>query len=326
MSTVTPFAVLALIGAVSGAVTAWLVLRRSPPVQVLTPAAPPELMEPEVTAQLLADEHTARLAALDRLAELADTDPARRQDCVDEIVEQFRYRWHDQPAWQAELWRLLLPHLRRDSPRFWPGMYLRAGHVVLHDLDLRGCEVLDVAFRSVRFVGDAHFEGVVFTGLACFEEACFARHACFGGARFGVGADFENATFTGSADFAQATAGRAMWFDEARFSARTDFSEVVFADDVSFAGAGFAGRTTFRGARFATDAFFGGARFGGHADFTGATAERFRFPRARARADVHAVRHWPPGWTAGPPQPLKPGHWAELRTGVASDGQPSGLE
>lgn len=312
MSTVTPFAVLALIGALSGAVTAWLILRRSPPVQVLTPAAPPEPMEPEVTARLLADDHTARLAALARLAELAGAEPARRQDCVDEIVAQFRYQWPDQPAWQAELWRLLLPHLRPDSPRYWPGMSLRAGSLVLHDVDLRGCAVLDVAFPSVRFVGDAHFEGTVFTGLASFEQACFARHACFRGARFGVGADFENATFTGSADFARASAGRAMWFDEARFSARTDFSEVVFADDVSFAGAGFAGRTTFRAARFATDAFFGGARFGGHADFTGATADPFRFPRARARTDVYAVRTWPPGWTPGPPRPLKPGRWAEV--------------
>ncbi|MEU0791633.1 pentapeptide repeat-containing protein [Amycolatopsis sp. NPDC005961] len=312
MSTVTPFAVLALIGAVSGAVTAWLILRRNPPVQVLTPAAPPEPMEPEVTARLLADEYSVRLAALAGLAGRADADPARRQDCVDEIAAQLRYRWHDQPAWQAELWRLLLPHLRRDSPRFWPGMYLRAEHVVLHDVDLRGCELLDVVFRSVRFVGDARFDGVVFTGLACFEEACFARHAWFRGARFGVGADFENATFTGSAEFTRATAGRAMWFDEARFSARTDFSEVVFADDVSFAGAGFAGRTTFRGARFAADAFFGGARFGGHADFTGATADRFRFPRAHARTDVYAVRQWPTGWAPGPPRPLKPGLWAEV--------------
>ena len=315
MSTVTPFAVLALIGAASGAVTAWLILRRSPPVRVLTPSAPPEPMEPEVTARLLADDHAARLAALARLAEAADADPARRQDCVEEIAAQFRYRWPDRPAWQAELWRLLLPHLRRDSPRCWPGMSLRFGQTVLHDVDLRGCEVLDVVFRSVRFVGDAHFDGVVFAGLASFEEACFARHACFRGARFGVGADFENATFTGSAEFTRASAGRAMWFDEARFSARTDFSEVVFADDVSFAGAGFAGRTTFRGARFASDAFFGGARFGGHADFTGATAEEFRFPRARARTDIHAVRHWPAGWTPGPPQPLKPGQWAEVVSG-----------
>jgi hypothetical protein len=311
MSTLTPFPVLALIGAVSGAVTAWLLLRRDRPAQVLTPSAPPEPMDPGVTARLMADEHASRLAALAGLAALADTDPARRQDCVDEIVAQFRYRWPDRRAWQADLWRLLLPHLRRTSPRFWPGMALRLGDLALHDVDLRGCEVHTAVFRGARFLGDARFEGVVVTGLACFEEAWFARHARFGAARFGTGADFEHVTFTGNAEFAEVDARGTMWFDEARFSALADFAAVRCAD-VSFAGVGFAGRTRFRDARLA-DAFFGGARFSGPADFAGATAGRFRFSRARARTDVHVARTWPAGWILGTPRPLKPGVWAELR-------------
>ena len=311
MSTVTPFAVLALIGAVSGGVTAWLLLRRDRPAQLLTPSAPPEPMDPGVTARLPADEHTARLAALADLAELADSDPARRQDCVGEILAQLRYRWRDQRAWQADLWRLLLPRLRRTSPRFWPGMALHLEHLALHDVDLRGCEVRDLVLQRVRFLGDARFEGVVVTGLACFEEAWFARHARFGGARFRTGADFESVTFTGNAEFAEVDARGTMWFDEARFSALADFSAARFAE-VSFAGTGFAGRTTFRDARF-DDAFFGGARFSGPADFTGAAATRFRFPRARVRTDAHVVRTWPEGWLLGPPKPIKPGLWAELR-------------
>lgn len=321
MSTVTPFAVLALIGAVTGAVTAWLLLRRDRPAQVLTASAPPEPMDPGVTARLLADEHTARLGALAHLAERADRDPARRQDCVEEIVAQFRYRWPDRRAWQAELWGLLLPHLRRASPRFWPGMALRVADLALHDVDLRGCEVRSAVFHGVRFLGDARFEGAVVTGLACFEEAWFARYARFAGARFGTGADFEHVTFTGNAEFAEVDARDTMWFDEARFSALADFSAAEFTD-VSFAGVGFAGRTMFRDARFA-DAFFGGARFSGPADFTGASADRFRFPRARARTDAHVVRTWPAGWTLGPPRPLKPGVWAELeesRTASAGSG------
>jgi hypothetical protein len=324
MSTLTPFAVLALIGAVSGAVTAWLILRRDRPAQVLTPSAPPEAMPAGVTARLLADEYSVRLAALTQLAERADADPGRRQDCVDEIVAQFRYRWHDQREWQAQLWQLLLPHLRPGSPRFWPGTDLHFECLVLFDVDLRGCEVRDAIFRDVRFVGDARFDGVAGTRLISFEGSCFARHALFREARFEAGADFENVTFTGTAAFAGASAGGETWFDEARFSARTDFTAVGFAD-VSFAGAGFAGRTTFRDARFA-DAFFGGARFGGHADFTGATADRFRFPRARARTDAHAVRTWPADWNLGPPRPLKPGVWAELRepAGSAPPPRPGG--
>lgn len=320
MSTITPFAVLALIGAVSGAVTAWLILRRDRPAEVLTPAAPPEPVPPEVRARLLADDRTARLAALRDLAEAADGDPASRQQCVDEILGQLR---HGAP--HESLWELLRSRLRPDGPRFWPGMDLHAKSLLVAEVDLRGCEVHDAVFRRVRFIGDTHFDDTVFTGLVSFEESCFARHAFFGRARFGTGADFEHATFTGTADFAGASAERVMWFDEARFSARTDFTAVDFADDVSFAGVGFAGRTTFRDARFA-DAFFGGARFGGHADFRGAAATRFRFARARARTDARVVQTWPSAWELGPARPLKPGHWAELRTGVASDGPPSGLE
>jgi uncharacterized protein YjbI with pentapeptide repeats len=311
MSTLTPFPLLALIGAVSGAVTAWLLLRRDRPAQVLTPSAPPEPMPAAVTARLLADEHTARLAALAGFAELADAEPARRQDCVDEIVAQLRHPWPDRPAWQAALWDLLRPHLRRASPRFWPGMYLRLERLALYDVDLRGCELRDAVFHRVHFFGDARFEGAVITGLASFEEAWFARHARFGRARFGTGADFEHATFTGNADFAGVDARQAMWFDEARFSALADFAKVTFTGEASFAGTGFAGRTTFRDARLA-DAFFGGARFSGPADFTGATATRFRFPRARARTDVHVARTWPAGWVPGTPRPQKPGVWAEF--------------
>jgi uncharacterized protein YjbI with pentapeptide repeats len=325
VSTLTPFPVLALIGAVSGAVAAWLLLRRDRPAQILTPSAPPEPVPDEVAVRLLADDCTARLDALARLAEQADGDPGARQGCVEEIVAQFRYRWPDQPAWQAELWRLLLPHLRPGSPRFWPGMDLLTDRQVLHDVDLRGCRVRAVLFQDVRFVGDARFDGATFTRAASFEGSCFARHAFFGGARFELGADFDNTTFTGAAVFAGATATGRLWFEDTRFSGRTDFTGLECAEEASFGGAGFAGRTSFRDARFA-DAFFGGARFSGHTDFTGATAERFRFPRARARTDVHVVRQWPPGWGLGPPRPLKPGHWAELRTGVASDGPPSGLE
>ncbi|HET6707193.1 MAG TPA: hypothetical protein VFH84_19655, partial [Amycolatopsis sp.] len=137
MSTVTPFVVLAVIGAVSGSVTAWLLLRRDRPAEVLTPSAPPEPVPEEVAARLLADEYTARLASLASFAEHADGAPGRRQQCVDEILTEFEYEWPDPPAWQAELWRLLLPHLRPGSPRFWPGMDLDLDDLVLYDVDLR---------------------------------------------------------------------------------------------------------------------------------------------------------------------------------------------
>jgi pentapeptide repeat protein len=313
MSTLTPFPVLALIGAVSGAVTAWLLLRRDRPAQVLTPTAPPEPMPVEVVSQLLADERTARLSALASFAELADADPARRQDCVDDIVAQFRRQWPGPPTWQGELWRLLLPCLRPESSRFWPGMDLHLDHLVLFVVDLRGCEVRDAVLAGVRFAGDARFDGAVFTGSVSFEGSSFARHAVFSRARFETGADFENTTFTGTAAFDGVTARGEVWFDAARFSARTDFTAADFGDDVSFEAAGFAGRTSFRGTRFAAGALFARARFGGHADFTEATAAEFGFPGARARTDVRVVRTWPPGWAPGPPRPSRPGWWAELR-------------
>ncbi|MGK3207062.1 pentapeptide repeat-containing protein [Amycolatopsis sp. MEPSY49] len=311
MSTVTPFAVLALIGAGSGAVTAWVLLRRDRPAQVLTPAARREGLDPATEWKIFADEREVRLAGVHEFARLADRDPSLRQDFVDHFVVQLGYGWHELAAWQARLWPVLLARLRRGSPRFWPGMDLHVPSMVLHDVDLRGCELGDATFRDVRFAGTARFGGAVVTGLVSFEGARFTRHALFRGATFEAGADFENVVFTGTASFTGVTAGGEVWFDGARFSAHTDFSESALAD-TSFADVGFAGRTSFRDARF-RDAFFGGARFSGHADFTGATAERFRFPRARARTDVYARRTWPPGWTLGPPSPRKPGHWAEVQ-------------
>ncbi|MFJ7214691.1 pentapeptide repeat-containing protein [Amycolatopsis sp. NPDC098790] len=310
MSTVTPFAVLALIGAGSGAVTAWALLLRDRPAQVLTPTAPPERLDPATERKIFADEREVRLAGVHEFAELADRDPALRQDFVDHFVAQLGYGWHERAAWQARLWPVLLARLRRGSRLFWPGMDLHVPPMVLHDVDLRGCQLRDATFREVRFAGTARFGGAVFARLVSFEGACFARHALFRGTAFKAGADFENVTFTGTALFADVTAGGEVWFDRSRFSAHTDFAESAFAD-TSFADVGFAGRTSFRDARFG-DAFFGGARFSGHVDFTGATAERFRFPRARARTDVYARRSWPPGWVLGTPSPRKPGHWAEV--------------
>lgn len=310
MPTVTPFAVLALIGAVSGAVTAWLLLRRDRPAEVLTPSAPPEPVPEEVAARLLADDHAARLAALASFAGFADGDPTRRQECVAEILAGFRYEWPDPPAWQAELWRLLVPRLHPGSPRFWPGMDLELDRLVLHAVDLRGCEVRDARFHAVRFAGDAHFDEAVFTGLVSFEGSCFARHAFFAGARFETGADFENATFTGTADFAGVTARGPTWFDAARFSARTDFTSATFGDEVSFEATRFAGRTLFSGSRFAAGALFTRARFSGHADFTAVTAGGFDFTGAQVRTDARVVRTWPPGWAPGEPEPQR---WAELR-------------
>ncbi|WP_103339038.1 pentapeptide repeat-containing protein [Amycolatopsis sp. CA-126428] len=309
MSTVTPLAILALIGAVSGSVTAWLLLRRDRPAEVLIPSAPPEPVPGEVAARLVADERAARLAALASFARQADADPDLRQECVGEILTQFRSGRPDPPAWQAELWRLLLPHLRPGSPWFWPGMDLELDGLVLHAVDLRGCEVRDARFHAVRFVGDARFGEAVFTGLVSFEGSCFARHALFGSTRFGTGADFEDATFTGTADFTGVTAGGPMWFDAARFSARTDFPAAAFGDDVSFEATGFAGRTLFSGSRFAAGAHFTRARFGGHADFTAATAGGFDFTGAQVRLNARVLRTWPPGWAPGEPEPRR---WAGL--------------
>ncbi|WP_206785707.1 pentapeptide repeat-containing protein [Amycolatopsis sp. MtRt-6] len=192
MSTVTPFALLALIGAVSGSVTAWLLLRRDRPAEVLTPSAPPEPVPDEVAARLLADERAARLTALASFARQADGDPGLRQECVGEILGQFEDDWPDSPEWQAELWRLLRPHLRPDSPWFWPGMDLDLAGLVLHAVDLRGCEVRDASFRDVHFDGDARFGGTVFTGTANFAGACFGGRVDFTGA---TAAEFD---FTGT--------------------------------------------------------------------------------------------------------------------------------
>ncbi|MBE8525043.1 pentapeptide repeat-containing protein [Amycolatopsis sp. H6(2020)] len=311
MATVTPFAILALIGAVSGSVTAWLLLRRDRLAEVLTPSAPPEPMDEEVVRQLLADELDARLAGVHEFAELADHDPSLRQDFVDQFFVQLGYGWPVSAAWQAKLWPVLLRRLRRESPEFWPGVDLHPQALVLCDVDLRGCEVGSAAFRYVRFVGDARFGGAVFTGPVSFEGSCFARHASFDGTRFGADTDFERTTFTGTAAFPRITAHGQLWFDDVRFSARTDFTGAAFGADVSFEGAGFAGPATFRDARCAADILFGGARFSGHADFTGASAE-FLLTGARARTDAHVRRTWPPGWELGPPRPRKPGHWADL--------------
>ncbi|SEF21108.1 Pentapeptide repeat-containing protein [Amycolatopsis pretoriensis] len=289
-------------------VTAWLVVRRDRYAELT--AAPEEFAGSEAERKTFADDREVRLAGVHEFAELADRDPSLRQDFVDHVVVQLGYGGHDVAAWQARLWPVLLARLRRGSWLFWPGMDLHVKPIVLHDVDLRGCELRDVTFRGVRFAGTARFGGAVFTRLVSFEGACFARHALFRGTAFEAGADFEKVTFTGTALLAGATAGEQVWFDHARFSAHTDFSECAFAD-VSFADVGFAGRTSFRDARFG-DAFFGGARFSGHTDFTGTAAERLRFPRARARTDVYARRSWPPGWALGPPSPRKPGHWAEV--------------
>jgi uncharacterized protein YjbI with pentapeptide repeats len=312
MATVTPFAILALIGAVSGSVTAWLILRRDRPAEVLTPAAPWEPEAEEVERQLLADEREVRLAGVPEFAELADHDPSLRQIFVDQFFVQLGYGGSGAAAWQAKLWSVLLPRLRPGTPGFWPGIDLPPKAPVLHDLDLRGCEVDTAVFRYVRFVGDARFDGAVFTGPVSFEGSCFARHATFAGARFEADTDFERATFTGTAAFSRITTHGQLWFDAARFSARTDFAGAAFGDDVSFEGAGFAGPTTFRDARCAGDVLLGEARFSGHADFAGATCAEFHLTGARARTDAHVRRTWPPGWVLGPPRPRRPGHWADL--------------
>jgi hypothetical protein len=192
MSTVTPFAILAVIGAASGAVTAWLLLRRDRPAEVLTPSAPPEPVPEEVAARLLADEWAARLAALASFGEQADGNPELRQACVGEIVAEFDDDLLDSPEWQAELWRLLLPHLRPDSPRFWPGMDLDLDGLLLHAVDLRGCEVHNARFDDVEFAGDAQFAGTVFTGFASFAGAWFGGRMDFTGA---TAAEFD---FTGT--------------------------------------------------------------------------------------------------------------------------------
>jgi hypothetical protein len=190
MSTVTPFAVLALIGAVSGAVTAWPLLRRDRSAQVLTPSVPPERMAEDVERQLLADQRAVHLAVLRNLAEAADDDPGLRQECVDEVLAQFRYGEAGLEAWHAALWQLLVPHLRPGHPAFWPGMDLRSEAPVMTAVDLRGCEIRDAVFPRTRFEGDAHFDGAVFTGVASFDEVCFAGSACFDGAEFRGPADF----------------------------------------------------------------------------------------------------------------------------------------
>ncbi|MDQ7808969.1 pentapeptide repeat-containing protein [Amycolatopsis sp. A133] len=312
MSTVTPFAILALIGAVSGSVTAWLLLRRDRPAEVLTPSAPPEPMDEEVVRQLVADELDVRLAGLHEFAELADHDPSLRQNFVDQFFVQLGYGWRESAAWQAKLWPVLLTRLRRESPEFWPEMDLHPESMVLHEVDLRGCEVRNARFDTVRFVGDARFDGAVITGPSSFEGSCFARHASFAGARFEADTDFERTTFTGTAAFPRIITHGQLWFDNARFSARTDFTGAAFGDDVTFEGAGFAGPTTFRDTRSAADVLFGGARFSGHADFAGAAASEFALTGASARTDAHVRRTWPPGWELGPPRPRKPGHWADL--------------
>ncbi|MEU4254073.1 hypothetical protein AB0F15_42440 [Amycolatopsis sp. NPDC026612] len=287
MSTTTPFPVLALIGAVSGAVTAWLLLRRDRPAGVVHPATGPEAGYPEIERKIFADERDVRLAGVHEFAELADREPGLRQDFVDQFFMQLGYGWPQSAAWQAVLWPVLLRRLRRGAPEFWPGTNLHSKRpMVLHQLDLRGCEVGEVFFRGVRFVGDARFDGAV--------------------------ADFEHTTFTGMAAFPRMTTYGELWFDAARFSARTDFADAAFDDDVSFECAGFAGPTTFRNARFAADVLFGGARFSGHADFTGAMAADFFLTGARARTDAYVRRTWPPGWELGRPRLRKPGHWADL--------------
>lgn len=294
-------------------VTAWLVVRRDRYAEL---TAGPVFAGSDTERKISADDRDVRLAAVREFAERADRDPSLRQDFVDRFFGRLGHRWRETGSWPPELWPVLLARLRRGSRLFWPGMDLHVPPMVLHDVDLRGCELRDTTFRNVRFAGTARFSGAVFTRSVSFEGSCFARHALFRGTSFEAGADFEKVTFTGSASFTEATADGEVWFDGARFSAHTDFSGSALAD-VSFADVGFAGRTSFRDARFA-DAFFGGARFSGHADFTGTTAERFRFPQARARTDVYVRRTWPPGWTLGPPSPRKPGHWAEVVIGTSA--------
>ncbi|MDX3189499.1 pentapeptide repeat-containing protein [Streptomyces sp. MN03-5084-2B] len=312
MSTITPFAILAVIGAVSGAVTAWLLLGREQYAEVIHPTAGPESFDPEIERKIFADERDVRLAGVHEFAELADRDPSLRQDFVDQFFVQLGHGWPQSAEWQAKLWPVLLPRLRRGSPQFWPGIDLAPKGMVLHDVDLRGCEVDNAVFRYVRFAGDARFDDAVFTGLVSFEGTCFARHAFFAGTRFGADTDFGRTTFTGTAAFPRITTHGQLWFDDARFSARTDFTGAAFGAEVSFQHAGFAGPTTFRDTRCAADVVLARARFSGHADFTGAAAPAFLLTDALARTDVHVRRTWPPGWGLGAPRPRKPGRWAEL--------------
>ncbi|MER6796738.1 pentapeptide repeat-containing protein, partial [Amycolatopsis mediterranei] len=292
MATITPFAVLALIGAVAGSVAAWLLLRRDRYAEVVHPVTVRGAIDPVTERKIFADEREVRLAGVHEFAALADRDPALRQDFVDQFFVQLGYGWPESAAWQAKLWPVLRMRLRRESPEFWPGMDLHPKPMVLHEVDLRGCEVRNAFFSRVRFVGDARFDGAVFAGPVSFEGSCFARHVSFAGTRFGADADFERTTFTGTAAFPRITTHGQLWFDAARFSARTDFTGAAFSDDVSFDCAGFAGPVTFRDARCAADLLFGGARFSGHADFTGATAADFFLTGARARTDAHVRRTW----------------------------------
>jgi hypothetical protein len=298
MSTIVPLPVLVVIALIGGGAIAWVLSRRDSGFAEIVPAP--------AGSVLVLDVPEVHFGPLREYAIRAQTDPALRQDWVDEAFAQLDSTLH-----AAELWQLLASHLRPGTPGFWPGIDLRVEAQVLVGTDLRGCEVRDAVFREVRFWGGARFDGLVCTGQVSFERSAFTYHASFRAAEFRAGANFEAATFMANTSFAGVTTGDRARFDEVRFSGRTDFTGAGFASGVSFLATGFAGPAKFRDARFAAEARFSGARFSSHADFTDATAGAFRFDGASARAEVRAVRIWPMGVSLGEPQ--QPGHWAEVR-------------
>lgn len=282
-----------------------------------TSAAPRRAPAAPRDRNLFAPDPEKRLEVFRELERPAHRNRAQRQQFVDQVLAQLRFReWSRMPDWQDRLWALVLPHLRLDGKEFWPGIDLRLERVVLTAVDFSGCEVRTLTFDWVRFAGTARFVGTVVTGEATFLGSCFAGHARFRAAEFRGEAAFDGVTFTGTASFPGVTVAGPAGFAGSRFSGLTDFTGARFAGPFDAEAAGFAGRTSFRDARFSGTTRFAEARFTGHTDFTGAS---FLVPpglaRAWARTDGYAVRAWPAGWWAAAEDvtlPKRPGRWAQL--------------
>jgi uncharacterized protein YjbI with pentapeptide repeats len=234
--------------------------------------------------QLANNTAAVRLAGLYALERLAQANPEHRQTIVDVICGYLRISREvpkpDLPAdpdsasnadassapsreeaeVRATAQKILKAHLilndalRKDA-RFW-NIHLDLHGARLEDFSLRECQLGDMDFRNVEFVGEADFASARFEGEICFDGAIFRDSAIFGAATFDKYAHFRKIEFCGEADFEHAKFKHSGDFRESNFRENFVAIGIDVESDLHFDNSEFFGVAWIRFARFSNTAQF----------------------------------------------------------------------
>ncbi|MGW4519970.1 pentapeptide repeat-containing protein [Amycolatopsis sp. NPDC004378] len=165
--------------------------------------------------QLGSEKAPVRLAGLYALERLAQDYEPQRQTIVNVLCAYLRMPFDpddESPETPGELQvrltaqRILILHLRREDPAFWPDIDLDLVGATLVKLTFTHCRVRSAVFLDVTFTGATAFRNTTFTGKADFKNAEFRETADFRSVVFeGTGESFAGARFAGGVDFGRRT-------------------------------------------------------------------------------------------------------------------------